>query len=279
MDQELKTNELKATGYEVFILLVSILSVFNLFMQLIPGISTPIKGVMRIVDGLLLIIFITDFLYRFFTAESKSNYFFRRWGWADLLASLPFPQARIFRMFRIIRVLRLLRTYGVRNMMNEVIKDRAGSALYLTLFTVIMLIEFGGIAILYAEIDAPGASITTAPDAVWWGIVTITTVGYGDYYPVTESGRLIAIVIMVVGLSLFGVLTGFLATVFVPDDDPSDEAQTLPESGSTTAQLSEVRRLLAEQEKLSVAIRAQLAQLEGAGAISAENNPTTATQP
>lgn len=275
LQQESTSKELKSTGYEVFILLISILSVFNLLIQFVPRVSEEVAGVAALIDGLLLVIFMADFLFRLFTAESKSHYFFRNWGWADLLASLPFPQARIFRMFRIVRVIRLLRAYGAKKMMDEVLLDRAGSALYLTVFTVFMLLEFGGMAILRAEAGAQGANIETAGDAVWWGMVTITTVGYGDYYPVTGSGRLIAMIVMVVGLSLFGVLTGFLATIFAPEEEEATPTNDIAVATDTTSQISEVRRLLVEQEKLAAAMRGQLAALEQLLSVSADSTINT----
>ena len=104
-----------------------------------------VEGVVAIVDGFISVIFLMDFLYRFFTAESKRDYFFRNWGWADLLTSVPVQQLKIIRIFRIVRISRLLRTYGWRKMASEMRDNRAGSALYLTIFMVIIVLEFGGI--------------------------------------------------------------------------------------------------------------------------------------
>jgi voltage-gated potassium channel len=73
-------RELKSTSYELFILLISILSLFNLLFLLIPGFDPVTKDVVRIMDGFITLLFMADFLYRFFTAESKTEYFFKNWG-------------------------------------------------------------------------------------------------------------------------------------------------------------------------------------------------------
>ena len=160
-------------------------------------------------------IFLIDFTYRLFTAPSRSAYFFRHFGWADLLASLPFPQFKILRIFRLVRVYRLLRKVGIRTIGRTLIKDRAGSALYVLLLMGILVLQFGSLEILHVEQNAPGANITTASDALWYTIVTISTVGYGDQYPVTQLGRIVGSMIIVVGVGIFGTFTGYLANVFL----------------------------------------------------------------
>ena len=79
----------------------------------------------------------------------------------------------------------------------------------------ILVLEFGSLGMLGIEKDAPGANIVTASDALWYIVATISTVGYGDQYPVTNPGRLLGTFIIVVGVGIFGTLTGYLANLFL----------------------------------------------------------------
>jgi len=229
-------HELKNTNYEAFILALSILSVVNIGLIYLAPVP-QVDAVVRIIDVLLSLIFLGDFFYRLFTAPTKRRYFVRQLGWLDLLSSLPFPQAKIFRLFRVVRVVRLLREVGFRHFVGAVLRDRAGSALLVVLFLAILLLEFGAAAVLAIELRAPDSNITDASDAIWYTYVTVTTVGYGDRYPVTNAGRLVGIIIMTVGVGLFGTLTGFLTQAFVPEKTDEDGADL-------KAELTEIRRRL-----------------------------------
>ncbi len=118
------------------------------------------------INAVMTPIFLGDFLYRFFTAQSKSRYFWRNFGWADLLSSLPIPNARILRLFRLWRVFRLFRAFGARNLIDQFINRRAESALLTVVFLVLCVLQFGALAVLYVEHSAPDASITNASDAL-----------------------------------------------------------------------------------------------------------------
>jgi voltage-gated potassium channel Kch len=208
------TDELKNTTYELFIAALSILSIFNLFFPFLTK-DPNVDDVVLIMNGVLSLIFLCDFLFRLFTTSSKATYFFRQFGWADLLASLPFPQVKLLRLFRIFRAARLIRRYGTDHLVREFLGNRGGSALLTLLFFMIVVVEFGAVAILVVEQRSPDANIKNASDAVWYLYVTITTVGYGDRYPVTNAGRLIGVLVMTMGVGLFGTLTGFLANFFL----------------------------------------------------------------
>ena len=106
----------------------------------------------------------------------------------------------------------------------------------------LMLISFCSIAILQFESGA-GGNITTAEDAVWWAFTTITTVGYGDRYPVTTEGRMIAVVLMSGGVSLFGLFSGFLASWFVGEEDQSQNAELV----AVKEELARLRQLLEQR--------------------------------
>src|SRR3954447_2831371 len=100
--------ELKGTGYELFVGALSILSMVNIVLIYVFRRDENLQDVLLVMNALLTVIFLVDFVYRLFTAASKSDYFLRQFGWADLLASLPFKQVKVFRIFRVVRVMRFL---------------------------------------------------------------------------------------------------------------------------------------------------------------------------
>jgi Ion transport protein len=217
-------KELKSLGYEIFIGVLSILSIFNIVLGfLIP--DPDLTEILNIMNWLFSIIFIIDFIFRIITAPSKSNYFFRQFGWADLFASLPFSQLKILRVFRLVRVYRLMRAVGPKKITDTLLKDRAGSALIILLLMGILVLEFGSLAILRAEKLNPDANIKTASDAIWYTMVTISTVGYGDRYPTTNAGRIIGTLIIIIGVGIFGTFTGYLANLFLSPQKKEEPAE------------------------------------------------------
>jgi len=255
-------RELKNVGYEIFIGLLSILSILNLVLQLVfrdPSMDT----VVLVMNAFFMPIFLGDFLYRLFTAESRFGYFFRNFGWADLLSSLPFAQFKILRVFRLWRVIRLMRNFGLRNLVREFVADRAGNALLTVVFLVFCVLEFGSLAVLSAERSSPNANITNASDAIWWAYVTITTVGYGDQFPVTNVGRLVGVLVMTAGVGLFGTLSGFLANTFLTPPKKKEEQVEAPAAANDPkAQLAELKRMIMAQEQAAADLRAKLDEID-----------------
>jgi voltage-gated potassium channel len=240
-------KELKNAGYEIFIGILSILSMVNVVMMYAaedPNLDTVIEAM----NWLLSFIFLADFTYRLLTAASKSGYFFRQFGWADLLASLPFPQAKILRVFRLVRVFRLLREFGITNIGRSLIRDRAGSALLTLLLMGILVLEFGSLAILHIEQYALDANITSASDALWYVVVTISTVGYGDRFPVTNNGRLMGAFIIVVGVGIFGTFTGYLANLFLAPSTKSTTTEPSSPGDDALAKVNQLKDLMAKQQ-------------------------------
>ena len=255
-------HELKNIGYELAIGALSLLSIINLVIMLVssdPNLST----VLLVMNAIMFPIFLGDFLFRFFTAQSRSDYFFRKFGWADLLSSLPLQQLKILRAFRLWRVIRLFKEFGASNLLREFIVHRAENALLTVGFLVLCVLEFGSLTMLKAESVSSSANITSASDAIWWAYVTITTVGYGDHYPVTNQGRLVAIFVMTAGVGLFGTLSGYLANLFLSPSaaDAPQETQTL-EPDDPKARIAALRRMIETQEEAAAAMKEQLTQIE-----------------
>ena len=250
-------QDLKDPGYEIFILLVSLLSVVNFVIAWIPGIDPDAVNVLVVINFFLTIIFLADFLYRLFTAASKGHYFFHDWGWADLLASIP--ALRILRLFRIFKAYRLLNKYGAGNILGQLKKHRAESVLFIVIFCVMLVIESGAFLILMAERGAPNANIQTASDAMWWVYVTITTVGYGDRYPVTNMGRLVGVMVMTMGVGLFGTLAGFIANKLLAPEEVTGPGG---KEGTTGAGLAAIQESLEEQTRQNEELQERLDRIE-----------------
>lgn len=254
-------RELKNIGYELFIGALSVLSIFNLILLWLFVGNEDIELVLYIINAVMMPIFLGDFLYRLYTAQSRSSYFFRGFGWADLLSSLPFAQAKLLRLFRLWRVIRLFREFGVRNLLHEFVTHRAENALLTVGFLVMCVIEFGSITVLRAEGAAANANIVSASDALWWVYVTITTVGYGDRYPTTSWGRLVGVIVMTAGVGLFGTLSGYLAQTFLsPAKQKEEEPQT--ETSDPKQRLAEIQRLLEAQEQTTAELRGKLEEVK-----------------
>lgn len=247
-------TELGNAGYEIFIGTLSVLSLVNIV--LLSWLRDPAThNVVWVMNVLFSVVFVIDFLVRLRRAPSRLDYVFRQFGWADLLASVPLPQAKILRVFRLVRVVRLLRQYGARNIGRSLIKDRAGSALLTLLLIGIFVLEFGSLAMLSVEKGVAGANITTSSDALWYVIVTMSTVGYGDQYPVSNAGRELGTVIIVIGVGIFGTLTGYLANLFLAPRGEGEAAEAVTLHGDPRRQLQQLKELLEQQQ-------VALAQLE-----------------
>ena len=206
--------------FQLALLVLSVLTLIAIaadtFFRIDPEISRILQGVDLIACG----VFFVDFLVRFRRAESKLE--FMRMGWIDLLACIPNIDAlRVGRFVRILRILRLLR--GIRSLqrlLGMIFANKTRGGITSVAMTMFLLVVFSSIAILLCEKEDE-ANIKSAGDAVWWSITTVTTVGYGDRYPVTFEGRALAMTLMLAGVGLFGAMSGIIASLFLgqPDED------------------------------------------------------------
>lgn len=201
--------------YQLFMLTLCIWALLTLsagtFFRLDPATQT----ILDYADTAVCVLFFVDFLYTFIRAPNKTRYFLT-WGWIDLLSSIPtvgpLRWGRAARAMRILRVLRAVRS--TRAIAQFVVGRRAEFAFLSSLLLSLLLTVVASITMLEFEVPA-GGNIRTAEDAMWWAISTITTVGYGDRYPTTSEGRLIAAFLMAAGVGMFGTLSGLIASWFL----------------------------------------------------------------
>ena len=230
--------------FQLVLLALSVLVLAALAADTFLSLPPEISRVLHLVDTLVCGVFFIDFVIRFRAAPSKSA--FMKWGWIDLLASIPVVEnLRWGRAVRVLRVLRLLR--GLRSLhriFSILFAHRARGGIASVGLISFLVITFSSVSILYCERD-PSSNIRTAEDAVWWSITTITTVGYGDKFPVTTGGRVVAASVMVIGVGLFGTLSGLIASLFLGESEEKiekEETEILAELRSLRAEVAELRR-------------------------------------
>jgi voltage-gated potassium channel len=160
-----------------------------------------------------------------------------------------------------------LRSSDFRQMSKIVVRRRAQSTLLGAVLAAIIVLEIGAVLMLDAESASTQANIQTGIDALWWNIVTLATVGYGDKYPVTTAGRVIGVIVIVVGVALFSALTSFLAQWFIrpraTDDQPQGANSTeIQDLNRLTVLLRtyDVQRLLADTQRPPADVLAELRQ-------------------
>jgi voltage-gated potassium channel len=255
------SQSIKNSNYELFILALSGYSLVNLVLLWLPA-PQQMKDVVRVVDFTLCLIFMGDFLYRLLRAPGKRAYVVNEYGWLDFLGSLPFPGLRLARLFRVVWAGRLLRKDNLPGVLRVFLRRRAEGTLLVVAFLILVAIEWASYVVLLFESADTKANIKTAGDALWWAYVTIATVGYGDRYPVTTPGRLVGVVLISAGVSLYAVLTAYLANLFLTPPKPEEKPQldTLPTDPQ--ARVVALRQLLAEHEKTAAALREDLAEME-----------------
>lgn len=217
MDEEEKIIEQEEKSLGFLNLMVLALTIFVLGALTVDTLFQIPKEVSTLLDYFdfgICILFFIEFLVRFYRAENKWR--FMRWGWIDLISSIPMVDwLRAGRILRVIRIIRIIRAFrSLNKLIHHIFKDRAqGTITSMTIFAT-MLLMFSSILILKVE-TAPHSNIISAEDALWWAYVTITTVGYGDLYPVTTEGRLISAVLMTGGVGLFGTFAAYVASWFM----------------------------------------------------------------
>ncbi len=225
----------KSNSYNIFILVLTVLSLLVMVVMLLPLSDETIK-LLSVYDNLICVIFLIDFTLNLFNSPKKSDYFIKDRGWLDLLGSIPslglftnFGKfaglLRLARLSRLARIARLMRGENRKTLVKDILENRSQYAAFITILLALIVLTTASVLVLQFESHSPGANITTGGDALWYSIVTITTVGYGDFYPVTAAGRITATFIMFAGVGIIGALASILASVLVGGSSPAEEEE------------------------------------------------------
>jgi voltage-gated potassium channel len=233
MTQETAKPRKHSNAYNIFILVLTVLSLAVMVVMLLP-VSNATLQLLSVYDNLICVIFLIDFFSNLRAASKKSDYFIKERGWLDLLGSIPslglltnagkfIGLFRLARLSRFARIARLLRGENKKTLVKDVLENRSRYAVFITILMTILVLTVASVLVLQFESKSPEANITTGGDALWYALVTITTVGYGDFFPVTTAGRVTAMFIMFMGVGIIGALASILASLLVGGAPPEEE--------------------------------------------------------
>lgn len=254
------TLEERWAGYDALMLAFSLLAIGMLVVGVAVELGPSSRSILAYADSAVCLVFLADFAVSLSRAENRWRYMLN-WGWLDLISAIPvIDSARWGRAARVVRILRVIRGVKATRMIAAMLfQQRALNAVMAGAFVAILAIFASSFAILAFE-EGAGGSITTADDAVWWAVCTVTTVGYGDFYPVTWEGRIVAFFLMITGAATFGALAGLLASWFMGTEEAADNA----ELRQVREELAAVRLLLEDRLERAGHLRVQ-PDLEGSG--------------
>tara|TARA_S200000501_G_C20860730_1_gene759642 strand:+ start:2330 stop:3061 length:732 start_codon:yes stop_codon:yes gene_type:complete len=204
---------------EFFIQFLIISSIINFTVQTLPNQTSTFQKVSNCIELVCVCFFSLEYLMRLISSEKPFKFIFSFFGIIDLLAILPFyltlgtdlKSLRAVRLFRLLRLLKFLR-YGdtlknLKQSFNNVKKE-----LILFSAATLLLIYFSSVGIYFFENEAQPDAFSSVFSAMWWSVATLTTVGYGDIYPITTGGKIFSTLIVFIGLGLVAVPTGLIAS-------------------------------------------------------------------
>jgi voltage-gated potassium channel len=228
------------TPYQLFMLMLCLWALATLAASAFIPMDDDTETILIYADTAVCGLFFLDFLGTLYRSPHRWHYFMT-WGWIDLLSSIPATgPLRLGRTARAMRILRVVRgVKSARAVAHFLVARRAESAFLATVLLSLLVLVFSSVAVLQFE-SPGGGNIQNAEDAMWWAMSTMTTVGYGDRYPITTEGRLIAVFLMASGVGVFGTFSGLIASWFL--------SPAVDEADSDLARLE--RRLELIQERL-----------------------------
>ncbi|MBI9068603.1 MAG: ion transporter [Salinivirgaceae bacterium] len=226
--KEILENNTSKAGriVDLSIQILIILSLLSFSIETIPNLSSVFRKYLKLFELVSVIIFTIEYFLRIIVSDNKLKFIFSFYGLIDLLAILPFylstgidlRSLRAFRLLRIVRAFKLLRYSKAINRFKHAITS-IKEELILFLFMTLLMLFFSAVGIYYFENPAQPENFSSVFDSLWWALATLTTVGYGDIYPITAGGKIFTFFILMIGLGVVAVPSGLLASALTKNKD------------------------------------------------------------
>lgn len=228
---EYNDNKL-SKSFAFFIQFLIVLSVITFSVETLPNLKPQTKAILNSIEVFCVVVFTLEYLARIFVSDRKLKFIFSFFGLIDLFAILPFylsfgldlRSLRVLRMFRLFRLLKLVRyNRAMRHFAKAMLLAKEQIILFMGV--TLVLIYFAAIGIYYFENEAQPEHFSSIFDSLWWSIVTLTTVGYGDVYPITVGGRVFTFFILLIGLGIVAIPTGIISSSLTKVVEPDAEEE------------------------------------------------------
>jgi len=215
--------------FAFFIQALILISIITFSIETIPNLKPQTRTILESIELICVIVFTVEYLLRIFVTDRKLKFIFSFYGIIDLVAILPFylsfgvdlRSLRALRFLRLFRVLKLVRYNRAMNHFTRAIKT-AKEEILLFVFITLILIYFAAVGIYYFENQAQPEHFSSIFDSLWWAIITLTTVGYGDVYPITVGGRIFTFFILMIGLGIVAIPTGIISSALTKSIDKKE---------------------------------------------------------
>lgn len=215
---ELHNNKL-SRFFGFFIQVLIVLSIVTFSIETIPNLKPQTREILQSIELVSVLVFTLEYVLRIYVADKKLKFIFSFFGIIDMLAILPFYLSfgidlRSLRALRFVRLFRLFKLVRYNKALKHFAKavKIAKEEILLFLFITSILIYLSAVGIYYFEHDAQPEQFSSIFDSLWWAIIRLTTVGYGDIYPITIGGRIFTFFILMIGLGIVAIPTGILSS-------------------------------------------------------------------
>ncbi|MCY7297091.1 ion transporter [Alteromonas sp. a30] len=219
-------------GFSLIIQLLILISLLAFSLDTLPDLTDAQRDILMYIEVVSVVVFTIEYIARIYAVEQRLKYIFSFYGIVDLLAILPFylasgldlTSARALRFVRLFRILKLLRYNKALDRFHRALSI-AKEEIILFVFIATILLYLSSVGIYYFENEAQPEHFKSIFHSLWWSVTTLTTVGYGDMYPITAGGKLFTFIVLMIGLGVVAIPAGLIASALSKVRDEEDKGR------------------------------------------------------